>query len=512
MIRLFLVFAVLLGYARGEKPNIVFILADDLGYSDLGCYGGPVATPHLDGLAVNGVRFTQFYNTARCWPTRAALMTGYHFVQVGKQARGYRMLPHFLAEQGYRSYHSGKWHVMGAKPVADAGFDRSFWTNNYDRFFDQRDNLLDDKPLPDRGRVPGYYVTREIASRAEVFLREHEENHGGQPFFLYLAFTSPHFPLQALPEDIARYRGRFSHGWDEERQKRLARLAELGFPAVEPAPRDEEVAPKWSLPEGTLKEQVHPGERRYAVPWESLSKEEKDYHATKMAIHCAMIDRMDQEIGRLLAQLRESGRLANTLILFCSDNGASGEQLNRGDQHTAGAELGSAESYLCLGPGWSMAANTPFRLHKHWTHEGGIATPLIAHWPQGLAGKGSLQATPGHVVDLLPTLVEVAGGKVPESAQAPYPGVSWGKHLRGEQISDEREIYWNHQENHALRVGDWKVVRTPYLGGEWQLYYLAEDRGETTDLAAREPERVERLVARWETLTAQYQRAGRRED
>lgn len=494
--------------AAGERPNLVVILADDLGYSDLGCYGSRIQTPNVDGLAAAGLRFSNFYNTGRCWPTRTSLMTGYYYEQVDPKAKGTRMLPQYLKPLGYRSYHSGKWHVQGTQPCRDGGYERSFRIADHDRFFSPKRLDLDDKPLPPVEPGSDYYLTTDIAGRAIGFLGEHAEKHAEDPFFLYLAFTCPHFPLHALEKDIEVYRDAYSDGWDVERKRRRQRLKELGLVDAAYAPREEKIAAKWSLPEKELQAQIGPGESGFAVAWDSLTDEQKSYQATKMAIHSAMVHRMDIEIGRVIGQLKKMGAYDNTLIVFFADNGASAEQIIRGDKHDKTAPLGSGGSYLCLGPGWSTAANTPMRLHKHWNHEGGIATPMVAHWPKGITDRGAIRETPGHVVDLLPTLVDLAGGEVktiratPEPA--PLPGVSLAPVFKGEGI--EREfLYWNHAKNRALRIGDWKAVYTPYHGDKWELYHLGKDRGEVNDLAAKEPERLKGMVSRWEKLTERYE-------
>ncbi|MDP0491356.1 MAG: arylsulfatase [Verrucomicrobiota bacterium JB023] len=501
MKKLLMAFLAMIGVASA-KPNIVVILADDLGYSDLGCYGSSIETPNLDQLAANGVQFTQFYNSARCWPTRTALMTGYYHSQTERVANHRQMMPSYLRELGYRSYHSGKWHVFNTRPFTHGKFDHSFHTRNYDRYFNDQDNFLDDEALPDNGRPEGYYTTIDIAERAIGFLQDHEKEHDEEPFFLFTAFTGPHFPLMALEEDIAKYRGKFDHGWDEERKRRQARLKELGLMDVEYAAREEKVAPKWSLNQKQLVEQIHEGELQFPVAWDSLNETQKAYQAEKMAIHAAMIDRMDHEIGRLITHLKETGEYENTLIFFFSDNGASGEQINRGDQHTPGAKLGSGDSYLCLGTGWSTAANTPMRLHKHWTHEGGCATPAIAHWPAKLKG-GQIERTPGHVIDLLPTFVAAAGGdaEAPEG-EPELPGLNFFALKQGDVERDF--LFWEHQGNLALRMGDWKIVKTPYHDNEWELYNLKNDRGETTDLAGEHPEKVKTMAAKWQALSEKY--------
>jgi arylsulfatase len=477
--------------AAAAKPNVVIILADDLGFSDLGCYGGEVQTPNLDKLAANGLRFTQFYNTARCWPSRAALLTGYYPQQVNRDPPGPRppwaaLLPQLLAAAGYRSYHSGKWHVDG--PVLKGGFARSYLLVDQDRYFGPRNHQLDDKPLPQPGPKDGYYATRAIAQRAINWLAEHQAKHRGEPFFLYLAFTCPHFPLQALPEDVARYRGRFKDGWDVLRQRRLERMRRLGIVNCQLSART-------------------PG-----VPaWGSLRAAEKDAWEWRMAIHAAMVDRMDREVGRVLDQLRKGGRWEDTLILFASDNGASAERILRGDGHDPAAPPGSAKSYLCLEPPWANLANAPLRKSKIFTHEGGISTPLIVHWPAGFKGRGELRHTPGHFVDVVPTLLEVAGAAAParwnDAPRPPLPGRSLVPALAKDVTVKRDYLFFKHQGNRALRVGDWKTVASG-PATVWELYDLAKDRAEMHDLAAKHPDKVKDLAALWARLDKEFQKQG----
>lgn len=505
---------------KSQQPNIVLILADDLGYSDLACYGSTINTPNLDSLAAHGLRFTDFYNMARCMPTRAALMTGYYDQQINRNSpppgwhEGMRMLPHYLRPLGYRSYHSGKWHVFGKQakltsPIQHGGFDHSFWTRDHDRFFSPRGLMLDDEPLPPVEFDEDYYLTTDQTDWALKFLEAHESDHPDQPFFLYLAYCAPHFPLHAPQEDIDRYRNAFSHGWDKERTHRLRRLSELGLIETELSPREDDIRPYWSWKETALKQTLGRGEVAYASDWDSLPSKAKAFQAEKMAIHAAMIDRMDQEIGRIIKYLSSVGKLRNTLFIFLSDNGASAEQIVRGDKHDQSAPLGSAGSYLCLGPGWSTAANTPMRLHKYWTHEGGVATPLIVCWPEGITGAGEIRRTPGHVVDLLPTLVDVAGGdasplRFTSDAPPGLPGSSLVPVFNNDVMEDRDPIYFFHFKNKALREGDWKIVSTPDHGGEWELYHIIEDRGETNNLAMEYPERLQGMVRKWKAMNRQY--------
>jgi len=494
--------------SAAERPNVMIILADDLGFSDLGCYGGEIETPHLDGLAENGLRFTQFYNTARCWPTRAALLTGYYAQQVrrdtvpgirsggrGRRPEWARLLPEMLKPAGYRSYHSGKWHVDGM-PIAN-GFDRSYYLRDQGRFFNPRIHHEDDQKLPPIEPGTGYYATTAIADHAIRCLKEHAEKHADKPFFHYLAFTAPHFPLHALAEDIARYRERYRRGWDAVRAERWRRIQDLGIVASQLSAVEREVGPPYHFPEAL--KTLGPNEVNRPLPWNELSDGQREFQATKMAIHAAMIDRMDREIGRVLDQLREMTSFDNTLIMFLSDNGASAEIMVRDDGHDPSAAPGSAKTYLCLGPGWSTTSNTPFRRHKTWVHEGGIATPLIAHWPDGIQSRGGLRHTPGHVIDIAPTIFELAGterfaewnGKpVP-----PPPGVSLVPAFSPDGSISHEALWWLHEGNRAIRVGDWKLVAAK--GDPWELYDLGSDRNETKNLAQQHPERVRDLERTW---------------
>jgi arylsulfatase A-like enzyme len=509
--------------SAGTRPNFLVILADDLGFSDLGCYGGEIATPNLDRLARNGLRFTQFYNTARCWPTRGALLTGYYpqairrdALPAGKGGVGgvrpawARLLPERLHALGYRCYHSGKWHVDG--PRLANGFDRSYSLEDHDRNFNPAHHLEDDRRLPAVAKGGDYYSTTAIADHALKCLREHAAAFPDRPFFHYLAFTVPHFPLQAPSADIARYRDRYRAGWDVLRTERARKVRRLGLvrgdlPALEP-----DVFPPWNPTEATLRARVGPGEVGRAVPWVSLTREQRSFQAGKMAIHAAMVDRMDQEIGRVLAQLGAQGMLENTVVVFLSDNGASAEQLIRGDGHEPTAEPGSAGTFLGLGPGWSGVANAPFRKHKSWVHEGGIATPFIVHWPAGLRARGQLRRTPAHVVDLAPTVLELAGGVWPTEAQGlavpPAHGVSLVPALARDRPIPRDSLWWLHEGHRAVRVGHWKLVATRRDGspGDWELYDLKRDRTETRDLAREHPAKVCELAAEWDRRTAEFTR------
>ncbi len=499
------------------KPNFLVIVADDMGFSDAGCYGGEIQTPNLDRLAKGGLRFTQFYNTARCWPSRAALLTGYYAQEVRRDAlpglgggsNGQRpawaqLLPARLHPLGYRSYHSGKWHVDGK--VLAGGFDHSYSLNDHDRHFNPKQHTLDDAPLPPVKPDSGYYTTTAIAQHAIDMLAEHQAKNKDQPFFMYLAFTSPHFPLQALPQDIALYQDRYHAGWDALRDERHARMIKMGIINCPLSKLQPDIAPSWNLPEQQLREQIGPGEIGRAIPWVDLTPEEKQFQPVKMSIHAAMIHRMDIEIGRVLDQLKAMEVMDNTVIFFVSDNGASAEQIIRGDKHDRTATPGSAKTYLSIGPGWSSAANTPFRLHKSWVHEGGITTPLIVHWPQGIRARGELRQNPGHLIDLAPTILDLAGGAWPATLNGkpvpPPPGKSLVPAFKKDGSVKHDYFWWYHDGNRALRAGDWKLVADH--DKPWELYDLRTDRSESNDLAKQKPDKVKQLEKIWNQRTEEF--------
>ncbi len=497
-------------------PNFVIILADDMGFSDAGCYGGEISTPHLDQLAAGGLRFTRFYNTARCWPTRSAILSGYYPQQIRMDPPRDRLpawthlLPHYLRPRGYRCYHVGKWHVTGApRPVADGGFDRSYWFEDWDRYFSPTQHYEDDVQLPPVAPHSGYYATTAFADRAIGYLQDHADQNPDKPFFLYLAFIAPHFPLHALPDDIARYRDRYLAGWDVVRRERWQRLREMGIVQCDLAPLDTALQPRYFVPK--VLDTLGPGEISHAMAWDALTDEQRRFQATKMALHAAMVDRMDREIGRLLAQLRAINASDNTVIFFLSDNGADATLLVRGEGHDTAAEPGSWRSFFCLGPGWAGACNAPFRRHKVWVHEGGISTPLIVHWPAGLPARGELRHDVGHVIDLVPTVIELAGGQLPDSSGeqivVPRPGRSIVPAFARDGAIGQRLLYFHHEGNRALRIGDWKLVSAREDQDAWELFDLSHDRCEAHNLAGQHPDRVRAMEARWKELEADFQRA-----
>ncbi len=498
-----------------NRPNILFILADDMGFSDAGCYGGEISTPNLDRLAAHGVRFTQFYNTARCWPTRAALLSGYYPQQIrmdppqGRLPGWAKLLPQYLKPLGYRSYHSGKWHVNGApRSLADGGFDRSYRLEDHDHNFYPANIWLDDVRLPPVPKGTNYYTTVAFADFMIDCLKQHASQFADRPFFAYLAFTVPHFPLQAPPEDIARYRDKYLDGWDAIRTQRHERQKAMGILNCALSPREPDVVPHWNLTAAQLHEQISPHEVAAAVAWDQLTPEEKRFQATKMAIHAAMIDRMDREIGRVVAQLEAMNALENTIIMFASDNGASAEFLNRGDKHDPSAPAGSGGSFLCLGPGWATAANAPFRLHKSWVHEGGISTPLIVQWPAAIRAKGELRHAVGHMIDILPTVLALTGEPLSGTNAAPVlPGRSLLPAFSQDAPIAREFLYFHHENNRALRMGDWKLVSKRPNTNNYALYNLAADRCEQVDLASTDPDRASAMARRWQELELEYRRS-----
>jgi arylsulfatase len=415
-------------------------------------------------------------------------------------------MPAYLKQANYRCYHSGKWHVDGA--VLASGFDASLDMRNQGNYFSCEGNLLNDKPIPNRSEDSNYYATDATADHAISCLKEHAAEHSDRPFFQYVAFIAPHFPLHAPPEAIAKYSERYRIGWDTMRTDRFERMKQLGITNTTLSPLEPEIGPPYPRP----KDLEFLGEREVNTPteWASLSESQKDFQVTKMAIHAAMVDTMDVAIGRIIDQLQAMNALDNTLIIFCSDNGASAEIMIRDGGHDPAAPAGSAATYLCLGPGFSSACNTPFRRHKTWVHEGGISTPFIVHWPAKIAAHGELRTTPAHFIDVLPTLAELTGidlSKVREQNAAPekipvLPGKSLVPSFAEDKRIERDSLWWLHEDNRALRVGDWKLVSSK--GGAWELFDLSTDRAEQNNLADRHPDIVRKMSDLWQAQTHQF--------
>lgn len=496
-----------------RPPNVVFILADDLGFSDLGCYGGEIETRVLDSLAENGLRYTQFRNTGRCWPTRASLLSGYYPHQInrdhlptiksgmrGKRQKWARLLPDLLKPAGYRSYHSGKWHIDGK--ILASGFDHSLNMVNQGNFFSPVGNHIDDKKI--EVFDGDYYATNATTDHAIKCLKEHKQNHAEKPFFQYVAYIAPHFPLHAKQADIDKYRDKYLGGWNKLREARYKRQLEIGLfqkETTQLSAVEEEVGPPYNFPDAM--EKLGDGEVNRPVAWEKLTEKQKRFQATKMAIHAAMVDRMDQEIGRLIGQLKTMGEFENTIICFASDNGASAEIMVRNGGHDPEAPMGSEKSYLCLGPGFSNACNTPFRRHKTWVHEGGTATPFIVHWPAGIKAKGELRRRPAHVIDFVPTVLDIASIKKPEDWKGTPIPASPGRSLlksfaKDWDASDSDRYFWFHDKHRAVQVGNLKLVSAK--DEAWELFDLSKDRAETKDLVEAMPEKAKQLETVWNEL------------
>jgi arylsulfatase A-like enzyme len=492
-----------------DRPNIVLIMCDDMGYSDLGCYGGEIATPNIDRLAEEGVRFTQFYNAARCCPTRASLLTGQypHAAGVGAMVsdqsarRGDAYLGRLndrcvtiaevLKTSGYRTYLAGKWHVGENRPhwPVDRGFDHHYGLasgamNYFDLNRPKNDSVKRIFVIDDQPHTPpneDWYATDAFTDYALRYIVEGAGR--AEPFFLYLAYTAPHWPLHALPEDIAKYRGRYVAGWTALRAERFERMQQMGL-----------LDDRWSLSE------ADPA----AADWDALSDEQRDRMDLKMAIYAAQIDRMDQNIGRVLDALEETGELDNTFIFFLSDNGACSETGPLGhDFWGNGVEPGGVDSYQSYGLSWSNAGNTPFRKHKQFTHEGGISTPLIVRGPD-VVGAGRLTAQVGHVLDLMATCCDLAGAAYPEQFDGrpvlSTTGRSLVPVLEGAARTPHEILFWEHMGHRAVRWGDWKLVST--RGRPWELYDIARDRSEQHDLSEEHPDVVEELRQRYRAWAA----------
>ncbi|HEU4635496.1 MAG TPA: arylsulfatase [Edaphobacter sp.] len=474
-----------------SRPNIIVIMADDMGFSDLGCYGGEVHTPNIDSLAESGLRFTQFYNCARCCPSRASLLTGLDNHQAGvgdmindlgtSNYQGYLgknavTIAEALKGSGYRSLMVGKWHVgeeKGHWPV-DRGFERYFGlisgACNYFRLDPGRKMALENQPYTPPAN--GFYMTDAFTDHAIALVDEYGKQ--PNPYFLYLAYTAPHWPLHAPPEDIERNKGHYREGWDQLRLARHQRQIKMGL-------LDE----RWQLTD-----------RDPTVPaWENVS--DKADLERRMEVYAAQIERMDQGIGRVIQKVKDLGQEENTLILFLADNGACHEVVERGKP---GTEMGTADSFSSYGRGWANASNTPFRLYKHWVHEGGISAPLIAKWPRQIKRKNVFVRQPAHITDIMPTVLELAGVSYPRIYEGhdviPLAGESLVPVLQGKSWKGHGAMYWEHEGNRAVREGKWKLVsRAPE---RWELYDMESDRTENHDLSGTYPEVVQRMTGMYE--------------
>ena len=511
--------------ADQERTNIIIVMADDMGFSDLGCYGGEVETPNLDRLANNGLRFTQFYNAARCCPSRASLLTGLYAHQTGLGYMtgsdyglpGYRAdlnencvtIAQLLKQGGYQTFMSGKWHVT--RSILEDG-NRENWPlqRGFDRFYgtliaagsfwDPITLMRDNEFIKPEG---DYYYTEAITDNAVGFIEESEKD---EPFFLYVAYTAPHWPIHARDEVISKYHGRYSEGWDSLRMVRYRRMCEM-----------EILDPKWAL---------SPGDTLKSGPWKSAS--EKEWEQRRMEVYAAMIDHMDQGIGKIISTLEKKGELENTLILFLSDNGGEDLEHRRGEIGNTGKPWnimvyvplktrdgrdvvagdipgimpGPDDTYQGYGQ-WANLSNTPFRKYKTYVHEGGISTPFIAHWPEGIEGRNEWRKQPAHIIDIMPTCLDVAGIPYPAEFQGhalnPLVGISMLPLFENRSWGHEA-LYWEHEGNRAVRQGKWKLVSE--FPHEWELYDLEKDRTELKNLAGDHPQKVKDLAMMYEQWAA----------
>lgn len=490
---------------KNKKPNIILIMADDMGFSDMGATGGEIKTPNLDALATEGILYKQFYNGARCCPTRASLMTGLYPHQTGMGWMTIRNLgtdsytgelnnncvtiAEVLKKAGYNTYMSGKWHVVAdenmnqnsnkdAWPV-QRGFDHFFGTLRGDGSYYTPGALTSQNTIIEAPE--GFYYTDAISDTAVSMIQEN--NKTDTPFFMYVSYTAPHWPLHALKEDFEPYIDKYKIGWDSLRAERFDRQKRLGI-----------INEDWIL-----------SERNPDAPaWNSLSDERKEDMTRRMAIYAAQIEVMDRGIGRIIDELEKEGELDNTLIFFLQDNGGCAEFISDGSRDIE--LMGSAESFESYRLPWANASNTPFRMFKHWTHEGGIATPLIIHWPKGVVNPGRTSERPGQLMDIMTTCVEVAGVKYPSEYKGneihALEGESLVQSIKNESDERKSDLYWEHEANRAIRIGNWKLVLKASevfpFDGKWELYNLANDRTEMNDLTDSYPEKVEEMKSKWE--------------
>jgi len=504
-----------------RRPNVVLILNDDMGYSDLGCYGGEVHTPNLDRLAARGIRFTQFYNTARCSPSRASLLTGLHPHQAGigiltedTGPEGYAgnlndrcmTIAEVLGAGGYATYMSGKWHMAhdfanptSAWPV-QRGFQKFYGTiAGAGSYYDPNTLTRGNENIEHEARDKDFFYTDAISDNAAGFIRNHAAETPDKPFFLYTAYTASHWPLHALPEDIEKYQGRFADGWDTLRDQRRQRMIDMGI-------LDE----RWPLSERDPN----------VPPWDAA--DHKEWQQRRMEVYAAQIDRMDQGIGRIIDALEATAQLDNTLVFFLADNGACAEGISaKWHEGLVGGLIarkttrdgkpvrfgndprimpGPEDTYASCGIEWANVSDTPFRKYKHWAHEGGVATPLIVHWPAGIAAAGELRHHPSHLPDVMATVLEVTGVDYPKefcgSEILPPEGASLVPAFDDQPIARGKPIFLEHEGNAAVRDGKWKLVRD--WPGAWELYDLEADRTEMNDLAASHPDRVREMTAAYD--------------
>ncbi|MBO1514147.1 arylsulfatase [Metabacillus bambusae] len=495
-----------------KRPNILLILADDLGFSDLGSFGGEILTPNLDQLAMDGLRFTQFYNSARCCPSRASLLSGLYPHQAGvgemtedRETPGYRgylkdqcvTLAEVLKEDGYHTYLSGKWHVGKHGPI-ERGFDDFYGLlGGFTSFWDKKDYIRLPEGRPEHNYAEGeFYATDAITDHALDFIKDSRED--DHPYFLYLAYNAPHFPLQAPKEEFAKYEKVYEKGWDKIREERLERMKKLQI-----VDEDTPLTPRseyWNRDRDI--HGINP-------PWDSIDPDRQKDLVKRMAIYAAMVERMDQNIGRVLDNIRENGELENTLILFCSDNGACAEWDPWGFDNWITTsnflhlkedldKMGGPDTYHSYGSGWANACSTPLTFYKHYGHEGGISTPLIAHWPEQVKRKGEIDHRPGHFIDFMATFVDITGATYPKNYNGhsilPMEGESLLTAFLGEN-TPQRTFCFEHEQHCGIRQGEWKLSKVKEK--DWELYNINNDRTETHNLKDKYPVLVEEMKRTW---------------
>ena len=489
--KLFLLLLGTLLACQAKRPNIVLIMADDLGFSDLGCYGSEIQTPNLDRLAKNGLRFSQFYNTAKCHSSRVSLLTGLYCDQAGSGSlsRG-ATIAEVLKPAGYSTWMSGKWHL--SKQPTDFGFQR-YWghLSGACNFFTGDNSFrLNGKnwPIPQSLNGKPFYTTHAITDFALDFIKEGEIDSSSDPFLLYVAYNAPHYPLHAPKKDVLKYNGKYDAGWDQLRQTRYAKQLTTGL-----IPRKFKLSPRAD----------------HVPAWDSIKESEKAWEADRMEVFAAMIDVMDQNIGRLIDDLKKRKVFDNTLFLFCADNGGCPFERTRGRN----LKPWDPKSYWTYDASWAQASNTPFRLYKQNQHEGGISSPLIVHWPKGLKTKpGSITRQPGHLIDFMATFIELSGAKYPkqvgERAIEPLEGKSLLPIFQGEERDGHENLYFHFGTDRALRQGNWKLVSAK--GGKWELYDLEKDRTELNDLSSKYSDRVKKMSELWFDIAKNKERLSKK--
>jgi arylsulfatase A-like enzyme len=476
-----------------KRPNIIIFMADDMGWSDVGCYGSEINTPNIDRLAAGGIRFNQAYNTSKCMPSRACLITGVYAQQCGMASstgpyKNAMYTGEVLRAAGYRTYWTGKHH--SSQNPFDFGYDHYFGLRDgacnmfnpgkqrpgepvpAQKRYRKRWWCIDDQVIQGYTPPKGFYTTTTFTDYALQYLEDDRDSE--KPFFLYISYTAPHDPLMALPEDIAKYKGRYAKGYKAIRDARYKRQLEMGL----------------------IDESVKLSD--LAGDWEALSPEQRATEERTMEVYAAMIDCMDQNIGRVLKKIKDLGQEDNTLVLFLSDNGGSAENVrNMGNKENP--VIGEMDNWKSLGASWANVSNTPFKKYKNFSMEGGISTPLVAYWPAVINERGKFTSRPTHLIDFLATFVDITGATYPTEFRnqkiVPLQGESFLPVLQAKESPRVKPLFWQWSKGKAVREGDWKLVSH----GAWELYNLTEDRSETRNVIDEHPELAARLQKMYDT-------------